>query len=287
MVNQEGWGQEMGFRHRLGVPYVGVEEFVGPETLKLVEAELNVQHTFMGEGAIEHQRDTLLFFKGSKKFGSAREQLGPLKAFLASESVGGSNDSELSSVISFTDTDPKEESARYDYKRYVLKTRFCIMISGHSCTTRRLYDSIAAGCIPLFVDCAGPNALVLSNRVDYSSFALFYPLADIAANPQAFVECVRSIPPATVRKLQQGLVQARHALVYAWKKQPGGSQYGDGIPKIATAADFTFGGVGELVVQDMADRCHLDPNTPPCQKKGLSPIWTSLPSLPGGKCKKR
>jgi hypothetical protein len=282
MLNQEGWGKDVGFGHRLGVPYVGVEEFVGPETLKYVEEELEVQHTFMLEGAVEHRRDTLLFFKGSRNFGGARAQLEPLKNLLASEKVD-IKAGVLGSMISYTDTDPKAKSAKYDYKEYFLKTRFCIMISGHSCTTRRLYDSIAAGCIPLFVDCAGAGDLVLSNRVDYSSFALFYPLPDVHANPAAFVECVRSIPPATVRKLQQGLAKAREVLVFAWKKHPGGTEYGDGIPKIATASDFTFGKLGENLLQDMADQCHISPSTPQCQRKGLSPIWQAMPALP--KCK--
>ena len=76
-----------------------------------------------------------------------------------------------------------------------------------------------------------PSRIILSNhtthaptltdpfdeRVDYNSFAAYYPMVDINAHPDRFLRCLRALSrsPRFVHRMRKGLKEARRRLSYS------------------------------------------------------------------------
>ena len=76
-----------------------------------------------------------------------------------------------------------------------------------------------------------PSRIILSNhtthaptltdpfdeRIDYNSFAAYYPMVDINAHPDRFLHCLRALSrsPRFVRGMRKGLKEARRRLSYS------------------------------------------------------------------------
>lgn len=99
----------------------------------------------------------------------------------------------------------------------MLTSTFCLTPSGHTCTTRRFYDAIAAGCLPIVVDCE-LHPYPFEDALDYSLFVIYAPISAIGAHPSAFVHCLRRLNADTsrLRQMRVALAAAREELIYGW-----------------------------------------------------------------------
>jgi hypothetical protein len=205
--NQEGWGDKL-FAGRVQVPYMGKAEFLTMDVRRQADQEVKEE---------ANSREKLLFFKGSGSFNEERSKyLLPLKAVHNSKVV-----------VSFTDND-EDKGTSVDYKQHMLKSTFCIHISGHTCTTRRLYDMIAAGCIPVLLDCNTNNEIQpykysAGTFLQIADFSLFYPGIWIEKyGPQDLISKLEQMPMAKIKELRLGLKHARRDYLYGWTRGGGG-----------------------------------------------------------------
>ena len=47
----------------------------------------------------------------------------------------------------------KNNLSQFKYSSVIRKSKFCLVLKGHTCTSRRLYEAIAAGCVPVLDTC--------------------------------------------------------------------------------------------------------------------------------------
>jgi len=65
---------------------------------------------------------------------------------------------------------PPPSYSRDEYVTDLLRSRFCLHLQGDTTTSRRLFDAIAAGCIPVII-ADGVN-LPFSNQLDWTKFTI-------------------------------------------------------------------------------------------------------------------
>ena len=187
-------------------------------------ADARVAHRPLAhKGTRAHARDELLlYFRGTLDFGSARAQL----ATLAQQNVPG---------VVF-DAPSKEARGRSEwahqpneqYAAHMDRSTFCLVPSGHTCNTRRFFDAVAAGCIPVVVDCE-TSARPFDDRIDYAKFTLFYPLRQIVEAPRSFLHCLQRLQRNAsfadhLRQWRRSLRDAREQLDYGyWDIAPNAS----------------------------------------------------------------
>ena len=251
------WGSCGGFKPPAGaalLPFPPLAELTSARTRAMVDAEACGGG---GRGAASAQgserRATQLFFRGSlgrtKEAQSLRVRIALLRA------VGGAE-------VRFTGTELLQPSAvtyaaahKVDlhsrakadvptYVRGMLRSRFCLAPLGDEPSPgRRLFDAIAAGCVPILVgDLHDRSALPFSAHLDYSRFSASIPRDRFLADPVLAVE-------ALLHKLQPQLPTLRKALADA--RQRLGYGNGDAGPFNSTA---TFGGAAVQLLIDGALR---------------------------------
>jgi hypothetical protein len=228
--NQEEWGDQL-FAGRVQVPYMGKAEFLTMAIRRQADQEAKEE---------ANSREKLLFFKGTLGYGEQRSKyLLPLKAM---------NNSKV--VVSFTDND-EDKGASVDYEQHMLQSTFCVHISGHSCTTCRLYDMIAAGCIPVLLDCNGdqiqPYKYSAGTYTQIADFSLFYPGEDIREHgAEDLISKLEQMPMATIKELRLSMKQARQDYLYGWTR---------GLEANVSLDDpdsgLAYGRVGERAVMDL------------------------------------
>ena len=254
-ANPSHWGLGMA-RHHAVIPYMTVPKLMVPSARAIADN-------------LDASRPLLLFFRGSIAFGGARERLLLLNSKdVRIENSGahkksgghGSNHSSSSSAISVSSpsSPPPLEGG---YEETLLTTTFCLTPSGHTCTSRRFYDAIAAGCIPLIVDCES-HPYPFDDKIDYSQFVLYAPIDGIAKQPDAFVACLRKLRDDTIalRRIRQALRDARVELIYGWWAE------GGGVPKNHSLAQAIASGEWRLethgnVLENLLRTALRDPST--------------------------
>ena len=125
-------------------------------------------------------------------------------------------------------------SSQLPYATSMLHSVFCLIPSGHTCTTRRYYDAIAAGCLPILVDCEwhpapfdegskGLNRTQLYEGLDYRKFVAYMPVSTIEKAPLAFLHCLRRLSrneKGWLLRWRSALNEAREMLSYGWWERP-------------------------------------------------------------------
>ena len=120
------------------------------------------------------------------------------------------------------------------YAASMLSSVFCLIPSGHTCTTRRYYDAIAAGCLPIIVDCEwnpAPfdegsrwlNRTQLYEGLDYRQFVGYMPVSTVRRAPLAFLHCLRRLSrneKGWLMRWRSALNEARELLSYGWWERP-------------------------------------------------------------------
>ena len=153
-ANQDHFPTGVAHHHQhVMIPYMPSAALLAPAVRQRADA--------VADGAESIADPLLLFFRGTLSYGCQeggacpRERL--RRAFITLNATDVSFSGETQDVLGRSRTTldyglrPKSEQGRYvaDMQRAF----FCLAPSGHTCETRRFYDAIAAGCIPITVDC--------------------------------------------------------------------------------------------------------------------------------------
>ena len=171
------------------------------------------------EGTKRGSTELLLYFRGTLDFGSARSQLASLAQQNFSGVVFDAPSKEARGASEWAHL-PNER-----YAKSMERSTFCLVPSGHTCNTRRFFDAVAAGCIPVLVDCE-TAARPFDERINYAKFTLFYPLRRIVEAPSSFLRCLRRLQrnanfAEQLLQWRQALRSAREQLEYGyWETAP-------------------------------------------------------------------
>lgn len=103
------------------------------------------------------------------------------------------------------------------YTEAMHRSVFCLTPAGHTCTSRRLFDAVAAGCIPVRVDCLSDHVLPFPHALDPSHYSLTEPASRIAHNPAAFEARLRTLAADQhwLRAMRHNVSLARKLFAYA------------------------------------------------------------------------
>ncbi|KAG0552822.1 hypothetical protein BDA96_01G540700 [Sorghum bicolor] len=101
--------------------------------------------------------------------------------------------------------------------RLFQKAVFCLQPPGDSCTRRSVFDSMVAGCIPVFFHTGTayeqyPWHLPKDGHLKYS---VFIPDADVRRRNVSIEAVLRAIPPATVERMREEVIRLIPSLLYA------------------------------------------------------------------------
>jgi len=157
---------------------------------------------------VEASRTTLIFFRGHLPR-SYVDQGASLRGTLLRRLQGHADD-----VIIEAATSTKNASYQPHrlYLQRMLTSRFCLAPRGDSASSRRIYEAIAAGCIPVII--ADRLQLPFARRLKWPSFSVRISEAEALADPLAIVRTVRAIAPERVAAMRAELLRARPSFLF-------------------------------------------------------------------------
>lgn len=225
-ANADRWPFGLGGQHLI-VPYMPAIDLMSARARTIADARagrLPVPLTNGGSpggapmaarAAEGDDSELLLYFRGTLDFGSARARLGVLGTL---GWPGVVFDTQTSGAT--LGANAWVQHSNRGYAESMLRSTFCLIASGHTCQTRRFFDAIAAGCLPLLVDCP-TSVRPFDERVHYPSFTLYYPLERVVERPAAFVRCLHELQTEPqhrerLHRWRKALQAARQDLIYGW-----------------------------------------------------------------------
>ncbi|WVZ55436.1 hypothetical protein U9M48_006096 [Paspalum notatum var. saurae] len=101
--------------------------------------------------------------------------------------------------------------------RLFQKASFCLQPPGDSCTRRSVFDSMVAGCIPVFFHTGSAYKQYPWHlpRDDHLKYSVFIPMADVRERNVSIEAVLRAIPPATVRRMREEVIRLIPRVLYA------------------------------------------------------------------------
>ena len=157
------------------------------------------------------------------------KDLGRLPGFV----VGDSNSNSMQ-------TSTKEYSSA-NYVELVHNSTFCLMPRGDTPSSRRLFDAIVGGCIPVII--SDNIFLPWMTHLDYSNFTVHIDESAVLTDPRIVERVLRHFTPDQVEAMQRRLAEVRHHFVF-------------GSNMTSTSLNVQ-GGVGPMVLAEIfaATRC--------------------------------
>ena len=122
----------------------------------------------------------------------------------------------------------KEKTSRGGYAEGMLSSTFCWVPRGDNPTSRRIFDAIAAGCIPVVVSDDIARYLPFRWAVDWRAMILQVPEAIFARNPKGVAEAVLALPDGVVDALRARMDAARYKLLWNDRAAPTDAPCGAG-----------------------------------------------------------
>ena len=122
----------------------------------------------------------------------------------------------------------KEKTSRGGYAEGMLSSTFCWVPRGDNPTSRRIFDAIAAGCIPVVVSDDIARYLPFRWAVDWRAMILQVPEAIFARNPKGVAEAVLALPDGVVDELRARMDAARYKLLWNDRAAPTDAPCGAG-----------------------------------------------------------
>jgi hypothetical protein len=154
------------------------------------------------------ERSHSFFFVGSARRDGKRQHLLSLNdlyddAFII---VAGAN---------LKKTQGKWTMSSSSYGKEILNSRVCFCPSGDTPTSRRIFDAVAAGCIPAITSLE-LSALPFGSQIDYASFVLIGPdkAFDTNAGVISWANEIASLSVEDISRLWDALIANRQRLVY-------------------------------------------------------------------------
>jgi hypothetical protein len=101
--------------------------------------------------------------------------------------------------------------------RLFQKATFCLQPPGDSPTRRSVFDSMVAGCIPVFFHTGSAYKQYPWHlpKDDHLKFSVFIPTADVRRRNVSIEAVLRKIPPATVERMRKEVIRLIPTLLYA------------------------------------------------------------------------
>ena len=103
-----------------------------------------------------------------------------------------------------------------DHQTYLdnmLRSKFCLCPRGDTAGSKRLYESIVAGCIPVIV--SDGLELPFKRHIDWPSMSVRISETEALRNPVGIVDKLKNMPTSAVRSMHTNLLRNRHAFVWA------------------------------------------------------------------------
>ena len=101
----------------------------------------------------------------------------------------------------------------HQYVRELREAQYCLHLRGDTSTSRRIYDALAAGCVPVII--SDDSHLPFKSQIDWDSFTVSINEDELIEHksrvPQALIE-----NPALLRQKQAALRQAQEDLLYGY-----------------------------------------------------------------------
>mmetsp|Transcript_5819 Transcript_5819/g.36104 ORF Transcript_5819/g.36104 Transcript_5819/m.36104 type:complete len:527 (-) Transcript_5819:541-2121(-) len=114
--------------------------------------------------------------------------------------------------FNFDEEEPaKKASLAGMYRRAMLSSTFCFHIKGDTPTSRRFFDAVAAGCIPVVISDGMDQNLAFPWRVQYKDATVRVPEDDWLKSPELVVERLRKLENdyRTIQTMREALFAAR------------------------------------------------------------------------------
>lgn len=176
-------------------------------------------------GPDKRQRPLLLYFRGSnfvKSWSSRHSGEQTRHLLLTSLLAHLRNESRSTGLVAPQHPDVVlEYGGEYrrssTYGQSMLSSVFCLVPPGHTCTTRRYFDAIAAGCIPVRTGCFDrADSVVFPHFLNHSAFTLAVPSAAITRHPAAFFSLLRAClaDHSRMAEIRRHLDDARQRILY-------------------------------------------------------------------------
>ena len=100
-----------------------------------------------------------------------------------------------------------------DYVGDLLRARYCLHLRGDTTTSRRLFDSVAAGCIPVIIS-DGVN-LPFESQIAWRRFAIFIPEDEVfKGRSPRLRSLIKGGNAESRRNMRHALRLARHHVLY-------------------------------------------------------------------------
>mmetsp|Transcript_7818 Transcript_7818/g.28907 ORF Transcript_7818/g.28907 Transcript_7818/m.28907 type:complete len:219 (+) Transcript_7818:1726-2382(+) len=162
---------------------------------------------------------------------------------------------------------------------------FCWVPRGDNPTGRRLFDALAAGCIPVVLSDFVSSELPFKWKIDWRSCIIQVPESLFLQDPVAVVEALVTLHPSHIAELQRHGLQARAEVLYAEGPLHLTSQAADGTFHIDPGVRYL--GATRNILTEVLLRQHRflashgrrgrAANTPLCNQRANDPEWDWVP----------
>lgn len=102
------------------------------------------------------------------------------------------------------------------YMRPMLQATFCLQPPGDTPTRRSTFDSILAGCIPVFFEDQSAKSQYKWHLPEelYPEFSVFIPKEDVVYRGLKILDVLSAIPRDEVRRMREKVVEMMHRVIY-------------------------------------------------------------------------
>jgi hypothetical protein len=136
----------------------------------------------------------------------------------------------------------------------MLKATFCLQPPGDTPTRRSTFDSILAGCIPVFFEDLSAKMQYTWHleEDEYKEFSVFIPKEDVVFNGVKILEVLKAIPESQVRRMREKVMEIISRVIY--RKQ--GSSLG--LRATKDAFDIAIEGTLKRIKQRLQEEAEED-----------------------------
>jgi hypothetical protein len=146
-------------------------------------------------------RETLLYFNGYRSSSPTRSNLLNAYKGIADKDVKVVDKDRANNLL------PHSE-----YVGQLQRSIFCLVVRGDTSSSRRLYEAIVAGCLPVIV--SEGIELPFEKHIDYSKFAFTPSEMEVVMNAAGFVKTMRAVTQEEIERRQQAMAAVAHHFVF-------------------------------------------------------------------------